>query len=374
MPLRQPFISHLRKKYSALAQQDLESITAEYLLSPFEIELPKEVLSQAQEFVRLAYMMAHTPEAQRRTKEMLSKKGLKAQPHASLFMSYDFHLGADGILKLIEINTNAAFYFLGSEMYDCRNLPQPVSQDPLKDLLQDLNTEFDLLGRRPSSSMKVQIVDENPEQQRLYLEFLVAQTWLREQGHQVDICDREAAKECDFIYNRSTDFYFEDSASLNLRNLYNEGKTLISPQPAEYYALADKERMIEWQNSELKKYLPPAFLLSPETIERAWAERKNLFFKPTRAFGSKMTYKGASIAKKAFEAMDLNGGAMAQGLVPAPEIERETPAGPQKFKYDLRFYAYQNEVRSVVARVYQGQVTNLKTDWGGFCPVLFKPS
>ncbi|MCE3011245.1 MAG: hypothetical protein LW875_11605 [Proteobacteria bacterium] len=372
MPLRHQFISFLRDKYSGLSHQDLEAITAEHLLSPFKIELPKTVLSQAQEFVGLAYAYSHTDQARQRTQKELQKKGLKAQSNASLFMSYDFHLGEDGVLKLIEINTNAAFYFLGSELYEFRKLPQPVSPDPVGDLFKDIENEFNLLGYKAPSQMKLQIVDESPTLQRLYLEFLVAKNWFESRGHHTEICDRTAATNCDFIYNRSTDFFFEEPASKGLRDLYNQGMTLISPQPAEYFALADKERMIEWQSTPLKKYLPPAFLLSPETVERAWAERKNLFFKPTRAFGSKMTYKGASIARKAFESMDLNGGAMAQGLVPAPEIERQTPKGPQKFKYDLRIYAYQNEVRSVIARVYQGQVTNLKTEWGGFCPVLFK--
>jgi hypothetical protein len=38
-------------------------------------------------------------------------------------------------------------------------------------------------------------------------------------------------------------------------------------------------------------------------------------------------------------------------------------------KTDLRLYAYRNRVLGVTARLYRGQVTNLRTPGGGFARV-----
>ena len=38
-------------------------------------------------------------------------------------------------------------------------------------------------------------------------------------------------------------------------------------------------------------------------------------------------------------------------------------------KTDLRLYAYRNRVLGVTARLYHGQVTNLRTPGGGFARV-----
>lgn len=37
---------------------------------------------------------------------------------------------------------------------------------------------------------------------------------------------------------------------------------------------------------------------------------------------------------------------------------------------DLRNYVYDGEVQLLVARLYQGQTTNFRTQGGGFAPVL----
>ena len=67
----------------------------------------------------------------------------------------------------------------------------------------------------------------------------------------------------------------------------------------------------------------------------------------------------------------MNQDFIAQQFVPAPESMMKTPEGNQAFKYDLRFYAYQDTVQMAVARLYQGQVTNLRTPHGGFAPIVF---
>ena len=114
--------------------------------------------------------------------------------------------------------------------------------------------------------------------------------------------------------------------------------------------------------------MPNTISFRPELKEELWSQRKKLFFKPKNSYGSKQSYKGASISKKVFEDV-ANELFLAQELVPAPEALIPTPDGPQQFKYDLRCYAYRDELQLVIARVYQGQVTNLKTKWGGFAPI-----
>ena len=89
-----------------------------------------------------------------------------------------------------------------------------------------------------------------------------------------------------------------------------------------------------------------------------------------QAFGAKQSYRGSSITRKNFDPM-IDRGFIAQEFIPAPEKTFETPEGPKKFKYDLRFYAYQDRVQSAVARLYQGQVTNLQTKDGGFACIRF---
>ena len=111
--------------------------------------------------------------------------------------------------------------------------------------------------------------------------------------------------------------------------------------------------------------------LNAANKDEIWTQRKNLFFKPKRAFGSKSAYRGGSISHKAFEDL-VQHQSLAQEMVHAPELELPTPTGPQKFKYDLRCYAYGSQYQGTVARIYQGQVTNLRTEGGGFAPVIFK--
>ncbi len=39
-------------------------------------------------------------------------------------------------------------------------------------------------------------------------------------------------------------------------------------------------------------------------------------------------------------------------------------------KTDFRLYFYRDRILGLAARLYQGQVTNLRTPGGGFAPVL----
>jgi hypothetical protein len=387
MSNRDLFISTLKQKYPTLAD-DAEARVAPNLICPAVVELPREILTQAQEFGRTLFRLRQNQAYQNfvrtTTTPNLENLHISEPANHSLCMSYDFHVDPLGTLRLIEVNTNAAFLALSDLLYDSQGLPNPVPDFSMSEFFKDIQTEFELVtGRRHLES--IAIVDDQPAQQRLYIEFLVFQEMFKRWGLRCEIKDcQEDLSNFEFIYNRGTDFYLQDPKWTALRTLLNQKKSCVSPQPAEYFYLADKARMIGWRNSQelarwavstedqavLLKHVPLAEVLNSENGEEIWTRRKNLFFKPQQAFGSKQSYKGASISRKVYAEISEQK-FLAQELVPAPEINLQTNEGPQVFKYDLRFFAYQDRIQSVVARVYQGQVTNLQSPYGGFAAVQF---
>ena len=46
-----------------------------------------------------------------------------------------------------------------------------------------------------------------------------------------------------------------------------------------------------------------------------------------------------------------------------------TGDGPREMKFDVRAYAYRDRVLLLGARVYEGQVTNLRSPGGGFSAI-----
>ena len=101
-----------------------------------------------------------------------------------------------------------------------------------------------------------------------------------------------------------------------------------------------------------------------------------MFFKPKSSFGGKGVYKGASITTKVFDSF-FGQHFLAQQLAPPAEIEiavetvkdNKPVKEIQKMKYDLRCYTYNQHLQLIIARVYQGQTTNLRTVGGGFAIV-----
>lgn len=386
MSLKNQFLQNCTTRFPQLQTELQPEQISDQLLSPFVVDLPSSVLAQAQKNISSFFKLRSKTQYIQHYQKELTDRGLTMAPNHGLMMSYDFHLNENNELKLIEVNTNAAFLALGELMYEAHQLPRPVSTFKLEDLKACLKNELRLLGKN-AEKPRIAIIDENPSQQRLYAEFLIYRELFRSWGWLCEIKDfREDLTGFDLIYNRYTDFYFERSESSPLKEIYNSQKAAISPHPAEYIYLADKSRMHDWQQpgflnqyglatdeqESIHRALIKSYLVVPEAADQLWSDRKSLFFKPLRAFGSKQTYKGASLSKKYFEEFFTDDGHaefVAQEYVPAPERTFTTEEGPQEFKFDLRFYAYEDQLQSVVARLYQGQVTNLKTKWGGFAPV-----
>lgn len=387
MNLKKEFISQLESSYPRLQNQPLSLIVSENLISTFNIELPKDILTQAQNIIASAFAMREHPSYLQHYAEEIKALGLEDPKNKAIVMSYDFHIDESGSLKLIEINTNASFLLLGYEMYKMKNLALPVADFSTEEIRTMIMQELELQGKEPKIP-HITIVDESPADQKLYIEFLAYNELFRQFGWKSEILDYQDVFRNglpDFIYNRYTDFLLQADSSQEIRARYLDRSVCLSPNPFEYLLLADKQRMIDWsvpgffekmglssdQIAILRRMLPEAYDLNSENKEKIWAQRKKFFFKPKRAFGSKQSFKGASISRKYFE--EFSGAdIIAQEFIAAPERIFETSDGPQSFKYDLRCYAYQGRLQLVVARLYQGQVTNLRTTGGGFTAVIFK--
>lgn len=384
--LKSDFIGLLKADFPGLKNEPLDELISENLLSPYKITLPKKVLQQGQEATEAFFSLRESANYQNDLKNEKESLGLIDPGNKSIMMSYDFHLNESNELKLIEINTNAAFLVLGQLIYKLKSIPKPIPSFDFEVLKECILEELRLQNKNIQSPSVV-IMDQAPSTQKLYIEFLVCRELFKSWGWACEIRDiQEALKDPkpDFIYNRYTDFYFTNALSSNLRSSFLKKEVCFSPHPYEYFLLADKKRMSEWCDSTLKqipnfekqkvaieKVLLKSWPLNEDNKEQLWSQRKSLFFKPAQDFGSKGSFKGGSISRKAYEDLVAKN-SLAQEYISAPEINFSTDSGSQKFKYDLRFYAYQGRLQTVMARLYQGQATNLRTPGGGFACVEFQ--
>lgn len=378
MSLKARFVEHLIENQPDLlknhSSDQIQSLISEQIISPFQVKLPKELLTKTHAEIKKYWPLRFWTHKHRSSEYPLSKDQLPK--NYAVCMSYDFHFNREkNELELIEINTNSAFLALGIELYKFWKLKnQPFDFDEAA-LVAMFKNEVKLNSFQPYSS-KMAIVDESPEQQRLFIEFLVYQAVLNKNGFQTDILDTSGISEnsnYDLIYNRSTDFYLQNDKSKTLKNLFLNARTL-SPNPWEYFLLADKQRLIDWnEQTEIEKpnSLLKTYDLGKSDKDQIWSERKSLFIKPKTSFGSKQSYRAGSISRKVFDEV-FNAGFIAQQFSQPDEIEVEINREKQKMKYDLRCYAYQDQLQMIIARLYQGQTTNARTPGGGFACVVFE--
>ena len=371
MKSKQDYLKYLCQEFPNLDYTALEQMTSDQLFSPFQVKISQDILDQAQDAIQKIYTHRSQPEYTAKHFPALEKLGLNNPHNRSIAMSYDFHIDSQAQLKIIEINTNAAFLVLGYYLYQALELKLPYPEYSLDVLKNNILNELELNQNKKFSEPRICITDDKPTEQRLYLEFLAYHSLFQKWGWKSEIQDyREIDySKYDFIYNRYTDFLLTDPSSEKMKEAFNQKKICLSPQPYEYHLLADKERLLEfYESAEIQKYIPKSFILNLENAEETWTQRKNYFLKPLRSFGSKQTYKAASISRKLFEEIKSQN-FMAQEYIQAPSQTFQSPEGPVDLKYDLRVYAYEGQAQLVIARLYSGQVTNLKTPYGGFAAV-----
>lgn len=386
--LKDQFIKFLSKAHPDMGL-DPEMISP-HMLSPLQISLPESVLLKVKNFAETLFSARCSVLWQNHFAESVQHQKLVDPGNFGILMSYDFHIDENQIPKLIEINTNASFLALGSEFY---RMLQVKGCDPtfqLSNLIECIQQEkrlFDLKHQRAHQPVRrVCIVDEQPHLQKLFVEFRLYQSFFRQNDIECEIAsidEIDKIEKADLVYNRYTDFYLKELKSQHLQELYLNSKQCFSPNPFEYFQLADKKRLEEWTDPAVgffrtlpgwEEHVQPLLLASRDLNEKTavdiWENRKKYFMKPRNSFGAKQSYRGSSISRGLFDSL-IDQNMIAQEFCPAPNINVETDTGNLSLKYDLRFYVYQNQVQFCIGRVYQGQVTNLRTPLGGFAPVFF---
>jgi hypothetical protein len=380
---------------------ELARVAAEIPRARSFVALDPDHFEAIRRAVALLFRIAHGDAFQR---EVDAYAGPTARHHAGnfgVFMGYDFHLTPEGP-RLIEINTNAGGALLNglhtASLLDpaklacaCREL-LPVEAVEER-ILASFRAELE--AARPGAKLgRVAIADERPEAQFLRPEFELFRALFARAGTLAEICDtgelrREAgalllgARPIDLVYLRDTDFLLEAPRSRGLREAWLAGDVVVTPSPREHHLLANKQRLVIFSSREALLRLgvagdDAAFLAGvvPETrplaalgLEEAWRSRRSWVFKPAAAYASKAVYRGDKISRRKLEEIVAAGGFVAQRFAPPGETQVATSEGLRAMKFDVRAYAYRDEILLLGARAYEGQVTNLRTPGGGFSAI-----
>jgi hypothetical protein len=319
-----------------------------------------------------------------------------------VFMGYDFHLTPAGP-RLIEINTNAGGALVNglhtAALCDparlaclCADLLPVETME--ERLVAQFVAEYEAVRGAGARLRRVAIADENPAQQFLHAEFELMRALFERRGIEAHICDTAELKwedgalvrdgaAIDLVYLRDTDFTLETPRTAALRSAYLARAVVVTPAPREYFLLADKRRLAllsapaslaaagatAEEAALFAAVVPETRLLAELDPEQVWRERSGWVFKPATAFGSRAVYRGDKVSRRRFDEVLAVPGYLAQRRAPPGEIDVETSDGPQRMKFDVRAYAYRDEILLLGARAYQGQVTNLRSPGGGFSAI-----
>lgn len=312
-------------------------------------------------------------------------------------LGFDFHLSQAGP-KLIEINTNPGGMLLCALLGDAQRecLPRALQATGAAHALESEVVRIvrrEWRAERGSRSLSsVVIVDDQPESQFLYPEFLLLRELFRRHGLAAEICGPSQLSHrggglwlgetaVDFIYNRLTDFGLDDPLHAVLREAYLRDEVVVSPHPRAHALYADKRNLALVGDAAflatcglptesigvLAAAVPTTRSVTAGNRDALWASRGGLFFKPAAGFGSKASYRGDKLTRRVWDEIG-QGIYVAQDIV-APS-RRADPNDPEPFKVDVRCYAYAGEPVLFAARMYRGQTTNFRTTGGGFAPVV----
>ena len=187
----------------------------------------------------------------------------------------------------------------------------------------------------------------------------------------------------DLVYNRLTDFTLDEPDSAALRSAYLAGDVVLTPNPWAHAMFADKRNLIRltdphtlrsWgvskeQTDVLIDGIAQTIPVSADQADQLWAMRGAMSSKPVAGFGGRAAYRGDKLTRRVWDSI-LQGGYIAQTLVPPGSRTLLVDGQREVMKADLRNYTYDGEILLLAARLYQGQTTNFRTPGGGFAPVL----
>ena len=319
---------------------------------------------------------------------------------AGVFMGYDFHLSPQGP-KVIEINTNAGGAFLNTALIKAQIACCEDAESLVPALGDSINTDFVQMFRSEWAQHhgdkplhRITLVDENPTQQYLYPEFVMAKALFEQHGIQTIIAAPESlswhnealwcqGEKVELLYNRLTDFYLTQPAHAAIKAAYFHGSIVLTPNPHVYALYADKSNLTVLRDVELLRSwgveesdvrtlsagFPAACHVTPENHDELWKQRNNLFFKPLTGFGGRAAYRGDKITRRVWEEI-IKSDYIAQQRIAPSERGVKVDGVPTALKLDIRAYVYAGKMQLLAARLYQGQTTNFRTSGGGFAPVF----
>ena len=355
-------------------------------ISKLKVPLQRADLEAMLRLLRISWKLLQSPAYREMLAPELPETALFDPGYRAVMMGYDFHLTEAGP-RLIEVNTNAGGAALA--LRACHGVPK-LTASLARRLVRMFQREWRDFARDDRPLRSIVILDEKPAEQALYPEMNRYIEWFSAAGISAHIAGPEELEggaqglslrgvPVDLIYNRHCDFYLEDQPLAAIRAAYLAGTVCLSPNPFVYGYLADKRRLVLWREQErmaavglnadeialLQRVVPESFLLSDRDPDSVWQARKELVLKPVDRFGGKGVLLGRSMSRKRFEQFDPQL-TLVQQLVPPSQVEE---SDGNSFKVDIRLFAWRDRGLGVAARLYQGQVTNLQTEGGGFAAV-----
>ena len=372
---------------------DFAALSASHasLFSVAELHISPAVLQAMAELIIAIESVVALPAYQQRVLLAAPASAQKPLAARSVFFGYDFHLAETGP-RLIEINTNAGGGLLNTRLLMAHGENEAAQK--IEQAFVDMFREEWRLMRGNAPLKRIAIVDEHPANQYLAPEFELFRQLFEANGIAAVVADPgefscdgnrllHRGEVIDLVYNRLTDFSLDAAVNANLRAIFDADGVVVTPHPRAHALYADKRNLMllsdeaalieigvpEATRKILLAGIPRTVAVKAEEGERFWAERKRWFFKIATGFGSRAAYRGDKLTKRVFEEI-LQGGYIAQEIVPPSEHSVVVEDESQLMKADIRAFVYQGVVQMFVARLYQGQTTNFRTPGGGFAPVF----
>ena len=244
---------------------------------------------------------------------------------------------------------------------------------------------------------RLAIVDDDPPTQFLYPEMLLFARLFARSGIEARVVDprdlvfhagarpslRMGDWGFDLVYDRSTDFYLRGPEHAALAEAYRARAAAFATGPHAHaiYAnkrnlvwLSDAQQLTRWGVGEdaveiLERGVPEARFVTRENADSLWAQRRHFFFKPISGYASRGVYRGSKLTRRVWRSI-VASDYIAQRRVAPSERTLSVEGEQRKLKLDVRCFAYLGRPQFFAARLYQGQVTNLRSAGGGLASVL----
>ncbi|MDR3471264.1 MAG: hypothetical protein P4M09_06200 [Devosia sp.] len=371
----------------------------EHLFSSVPAFLPSTALTEMQGVVTAVEAAARLPAYQ--AAALARSPEIARVDHGPLgaFMGYDFHFDADGP-KLIEVNTNAGGAFLNALLLRaqracCAEVERSIDADSPDEFEPMVLGMFRQEWQRQRGDVplrRIAIIDDKPQEQYLYPEFLLARQMLRRNGIDTVIVDAgelryeagqllAGGEPVDLVYNRLVDFALARPEHAALKAAYESGAVVVTPNPHAHALFADKRNLALLSDpATLTAWglaaepvaglagVPRTVLVMAENADQLWQSRKQWFFKPASGHGGKAVYRGDKLTRGVWADIVV-GNYVAQAFAaPGARVIRHDGV-EMSCKMDVRLYTYAGRTLLTVARLYQGQTTNFRTAGGGFAPI-----